>query len=393
MKREEWPHRNELRYTPLVGKFDPQGLLALRDWAVGALSGNDRVTNARWARAAALPVETWRTFLAIERCALEARSFLDRAPSGLPPEVAHLIEESAATELQRFLSAVGQIRRIARIASTTGIQVVVLKGGVAALDGHPVALDDLDLLVPTGDVDALSAALDCEGYASWGPDMPSTPPTRYEPSSVPVDLHRAIHRMGDPMALLSRAQPVGSLPGILRLSLVDHLWHLLIHTSHHHPDRRGRIRDLSLLARAVAECRPGMLNDITDRIAADPDPFPLEDQLAMARQIVRGEALEDRFRRLAWAKYDAAARLGWLVRGERTHLLRMHVIRSLCARRRLVDEIRDLGERKPGVVPLVRRSAAFALAGLVARGIRWRQRKISPITLRVIRSQETSQEC
>jgi hypothetical protein len=350
------------------------GLLALRDWTISALSGENPSRNEWLDRIAAIPAKTWSAFLKIERCALETRSILTSEAQSLPSSVARVIEDSATTELQRFLSAVGQIRQIAGIARALGTRVVVLKGGVAVVADHPVALDDLDLLVPEADVEALTVALDQEGYSSWGRDTPSTPPTRYQSHSVPIDMHRAIHLLGDPMAVLARARPVASLPGVMQPSAADHLWHLLLHVSHQHPDRRGRIRDLPLLAQAVTQCGPTDLEDVASRMLDHTDPVPLQDHLTMAWQIVRGESITDRFRELAWVKYDAVERLVWLDGGEKARLLRTHVIRSLCANRGLLEEIRDLGDIRPGCVPFLRRMTAFAVAALLARWIQRRQR-------------------
>jgi hypothetical protein len=355
-------------------RLDPAGLLALRDWIVEWLGTDDPCGGEVQERAVSLPVETWRAFLTMERCALEARSALARAPD-VPPALARLVEATAQTELQRFLSAAGQIRRIAEITRETGTRVVVLKGGVAVLAGHPTAIDDLDLLVPASSVAAVSGALDRAGYATWGPDMPSTPPLRFEANEVPVDLHRSIDGIGDAESILARARGIPSLPGVFRPRPDDHLWHLLVHVSHHHPDRRGRIRDLPLLARAVTECDASALVKVAARIAGHNHPHPMEAHLEMARRIAARKPVVDRFRDLAWTKYDAAARLAWLDGGEKARLLRMHVIRSLCAGRPLVDEVRELGERRPGVVPLLRRSAAFVVAGLMARWVGWRQRR------------------
>ena len=323
-------------------------------------------------RVLALPVDVWRVFLALERCALEVRDVLDRAAKddSAPGPVQDYLRELATRELQRFLSARGQLQRLGALARDEGIRFVVLKGGVEVAERRPVALDDVDLLVGENDLPQLQLILDREGYASWGEETDWNPPGRNLPDQVPIDLHRAIRLLDDHERVLARAVP-SSLPGVMKPHSSDRLWHLLVHSVHYHPDRRGRVRDLVLVARAVAECDDRDLSEVESVVRRHPLSEPLRAKMAMGRELARGPIERDRFRDAAVGKYHAALRLESLVRGERTALFRTLVIRSLCADRSFVDELRDLGDRPAGWVALARRVAGVSAAAMVSRWFRW----------------------
>src|SRR4029077_4294126 len=69
---------------------------------------------------------TWNVFLRTERCAMALKARLVAAGGGRVPDQ---IEQTATRELQRVLSARGQLHRIGQLVTGHGLIAVVLKGG------------------------------------------------------------------------------------------------------------------------------------------------------------------------------------------------------------------------------------------------------------------------
>lgn len=252
---------------------------------------------------------TWDVFLRAERCALALKARLVAAGTA----VSDPVERAATRELQRVLSARGQLQRIARLVSTHGMPAIVLKGGVAALTNTaPVDLADVDVLVHAPDADRLAGLLDAEGFKSTGPAGTAHLAQRVAPNDVHVEVHFALNEFELDEAIWNRARPLDGVAGISRLGAADYLWHLLMHTVVIHSFRRGALRDLLLTAEALADCSPGDLADVNRRIAAHPLFRPLSDLLTMARELREGRPVQDRFRREAAANYILRGPLGWM---------------------------------------------------------------------------------
>src|SRR3989449_7316777 len=119
-----------------------------------------------WSDLAGCSAVAWDVFLRTERCALALKARIAAAEGEVPDHV----ETTATRELQRILSARGQLLRIGQLAAAHGIPAIVLKGGVAALiSPAPVDVQDVDVLVPPLQAERLAGLLDEEGFRGTGP--------------------------------------------------------------------------------------------------------------------------------------------------------------------------------------------------------------------------------
>ena len=252
---------------------------------------------------------TWNVFLRAERCAMALKARFVTADVAVPGP----IEQAATRELQRVLSARGQLQRIARLVSAHGIQAIVLKGGAAALASPaPVDLVDVDVLVRAPEAERLAGLLDAQGFQSTGPAGSAHLAQRVAPNDVHVEVHFALNEFELDEGIWNRARPLDGVPGLSRLGAADHLWHLLLHTVAIHAYRRGALRDALLTAEALADCAPRDIIEMERRIAAQPLSRHLGDLLTMADDLRAGRPVRDRFRREAAANYILRGPLGWL---------------------------------------------------------------------------------
>jgi putative nucleotidyltransferase-like protein len=253
---------------------------------------------------------TWDVFLRAERCALALKTRLVAAGSHVP----HQVESPATRELQRILSARGQLQRIGQLVTAHDTEAVVLKGGVAALvSSSPVDLADVDVLVRAHLAEPLAVLLDAGGLRGRGPAGGTAHLTpRVEPNAVQVEVHFALNEFEVDEGVWGRIRPVNGVAGLWRLGAADHLWQLLVHSVVIHAYRRGALRDVLLIAEAVGDCNPAELAAVEDRVRAHPLSQRLHDQLAMARELRDGLRVQDRFRREAAANYVLRGLVGWL---------------------------------------------------------------------------------
>jgi len=248
---------------------------------------------------------TWDVFLRTERCALALKSRL--------AGTRHEIEGAATRELQRILSARGQLLRIGQLARAHDIPAIVLKGGVAALtSATPVDLQDVDVLVRPLQAERFAELLDTEGFRGTGPAGTAHLAQRIVPNAVQIEVHFALNDVEVTEGMWNRARALDGVAGLSRLGAADHVWHLLVHSVLTHPHRRGALRDVLLTAEALVDCQPAELHEVEGRIAIHPLSDMLEAHLAMARELRDGVAIQDRFKREAAANYVLRGPLGWL---------------------------------------------------------------------------------
>src|SRR5690349_11194725 len=153
--------RSTCGLVPSLSRANVRDALRLRALALQVLSGS----SGRPAFPSCSD-RTWNVFLRTERCALALKARLVAAGWPVPDQ----IEQAATRELQRVLSARGQLQRIARLVSAHGMPAIALKGGVAALvSPGPVDLTDVDVLVRAPDAERLAALLEGEGFRATGP--------------------------------------------------------------------------------------------------------------------------------------------------------------------------------------------------------------------------------
>jgi hypothetical protein len=173
----------------------------------------------------------------------------------LPPSAAGRLEAAALGEMQRALSARAQILAIGRRAEVLGERVIVLKGGVAAVEGQPLDLLDVDVLARPGAAHVIAGILREQDYRSGNePEDHRHLAQRTAPFSLPVEVHREVPEAADTAVLWERAVTLPNGPGLAKLAAADHLWYLLFHSVVMHPERRGRIRDLLLMGHAYRAC-------------------------------------------------------------------------------------------------------------------------------------------
>ena len=283
--------------------------LYLRAAALSVLGGRE----PDWPRLEQCSADSWKVFLRTERCALALKARLTGARDAVLEPARAEIERAATRELQRILSARGQLLRIGRLAAAHAIPAIVLKGGVAALtSAAPVDLHDVDVLVRPHQAEQLAALLDKEGFHSTGPATTAHLPQRVSPNGVHIEVHFTIDDIELTDALWNRAGLLDRAAGLSRMGAADHLWHLLVHSVVTHPYRRGSLRDALLIAEALGDCSAAELQQVERLIAGRPLSQPLRDVLAMARQLRDGVPVRDRFRREAAANYVLRGPLGWL---------------------------------------------------------------------------------
>ena len=279
--------------------------LRLRAAAIDVLGGGQ----PDWTQLARSSHGTWDVFLRTERCALVLKARIAAAEREVPDP----IEAAATRELQRILSARGHLQRIGRLAAAHGIPVIVLKGGVAALvSTAAVDLADADVLVRTPHAQGLAELLDREGFRSTGPTGPAHLAMRLAPNAVQIEVHFALNDIEVTDGMWNHARPLDGAAGLSRLGAADHLWHLLVHTVVTHPHRRGSLRDVLLTAEALHDSSPAELREVELLIAGHPLSQPLDELLAMARELRDGVPVRDRFRLEAAANYLLRGPLGWL---------------------------------------------------------------------------------
>ncbi|HEU4557197.1 MAG TPA: nucleotidyltransferase family protein [Longimicrobium sp.] len=272
--------------------------LALRGWALRLLAG-----------AAAMPppeagAGSWAVFAHTERCAHPLLQALARARIALPVPAERVLRAYADTELKRILSAAAQLHALRGVARETGWTVVVMKGGVlATTPARAVDVLDLDVLLLPAEARALAARLDATlGYVTLEADPDPRAgmahlAQRIAPHHVQVEIHERVSGLAEPAALLARVEPLEGAPGLFRLHAGDHLRHLLEHGVRDHPDRRGSLRDLLLVADAVRRAPDVPAEAWGGGAQAE------RNVLAMARALAEGDAPPDAFAAEAAARY------------------------------------------------------------------------------------------
>jgi hypothetical protein len=272
--------------------------LRLRDWALEVLASRDDPQPSPVASP-----EAWEVFLRTERCALP---LVGRAGRGGAHEV---LRRLATEEMTRVLSARAQLRVLDRIAAAGGWAPILLKGGVSAAGEDPLDLMDLDVLLVRDQAPRFAEAMGREGYGSLEPDVIGPDSSAHHlgnrrlPGSIQVEVHFRLPLVDDDARVRARSLPLAGADSFRRLGAADHAWHLLLHAAVQHPFRRGRIRDLLLIARALAECAPDERAEVHARVAAHPFAGPLEAVARAAEALGRGTLPPDTFRTIAAGNY------------------------------------------------------------------------------------------
>ncbi|HEY7768983.1 nucleotidyltransferase family protein [Longimicrobium sp.] len=254
------------------------GALHLREWALQVLSSPGPPLPPP-------PVSPagWGLFLGVERCALALAA---RGAAADDPAGSRAIRAQAVDESRSVLSARAELRRLGQAVRGPGVSLVVLKGAAPLLyGGRQVPMQDVDVLGTPAAARAVAEALDRSGFQGQGRAASHRLAVRTQEAGLPVEIHTTAP--GLPPAALDRAVPVAHSP-LRVLHPADHLLHLLVHSAVHHPDRRGRLRDLLLIADAVARCAPGDLHAVRAAAAREAQAAPVTAQLERAVAIANG---------------------------------------------------------------------------------------------------------
>jgi len=269
-----------------------------------------------WASASRCSSGTWQLFLRAERCAIPLEQSLQAHGrlASLAAEVRAIIRQHVVDEQTRVLSARSQLQHLGRIAAAEGWRPAVLKGGLCAVQGDaPVDLTDVDILLPPGPAEDMAHALDTRGYRAIFSTAQHLG-ARILPGGLAVEVHLSLESDGTPppAEVWAGLAPIAGYAGLYRLSPADHLWHVLRHAVVDHPNRRGRIRDLLVIADAVTACGPEELAHV--QALADRHDYapPLREVLAVALSIAGGTIPHDPFRSLALGHYSLRRVIGGL---------------------------------------------------------------------------------
>ena len=258
----------------------------------------------------------WSLLLRAEVCAVP----LDRAlaqwdGSGLlPNRVREIVARHAQVELQRILTARWQLARIDALAARHGVQPCVIKGGVLlADDDRAVDVGDIDLVVRSTDVAAVTALL---GELGLTPDE-SGP--EHERHLVPfvgeglldVEVHQRL--LYGPMVteIAVPCRPFGPYTALRRWTATNAVLGLVLHTIEHHPHRYGSLRDLMVIAEALGELDVDERAQLRGSVAELPAHAAIAAVIGVADTLRCGERpVDDRGMRLVAAlKYaDMLAR-------------------------------------------------------------------------------------
>jgi hypothetical protein len=253
--------------------------------------------------------ETWALFFRAERCALavqgalrawDGRDGLTLTTTTRDAVLRHVLDESRAA-----LSGRAQLQQLSEAATRSGWRVILLKGGAAIAEGKHVQLSDLDILVGADDLEAITAWLNDTGYQDSGlaPSVQHLP-LRIAREALPIEIHTRLTCFHDVAAVRARAIPMPALPGLWRLSPADHCWHTLAHAVLQHPERRGRLRELFLLADAMNVCEAdGTLAQVQTEMHAHERRDVLMRMCAMADALRTERPIVDAFAMASLRKY------------------------------------------------------------------------------------------
>lgn len=289
---------------PERGLSSVVGALNLRRWAVSLLQSEVPLAPPQVGGFA------WSIFLASERCGAVLKQRLGESAGRYPSLV-----RASARETQRVLVARAQLTWLSRLAASLGLRLLVLKGGVPVAEGcDTLDLEDLDLLARANDAHVLEAALERAGYRASGYRSAHSLRSRVAPGGVPIEIHLGVLHSGEipSPAVWRAARPLRGVEGLWALAPTDHLWHVLLHCTVLHPERRGRLRDLLLISSGIGRCSPEEEVVLWQRAAGHPSSVVLLRALELARALSgRGGPRDDRFVEEAARRYVLAE---WFLR-------------------------------------------------------------------------------
>jgi NAD(P)-dependent dehydrogenase (short-subunit alcohol dehydrogenase family) len=293
----------------LLNRFEPslsvrEQALELRAWTLRVLSQLCASATIPAISPPPCSLRAWQLFLAAEACALPLCNALAVLGWRLPASEHALLDAHACRELLPVLQAKVQCQAIGRMVTEHGLKAAVLKGARLALQGgDAVYVLDVDVLLPPRDAEQLFQALTAAGYRELKSGAAHRLPVLVGEAGIAIEIHTVIPCFASPGGPWEAATRSNVL-GLWNLAPRNHLWHLLLHITVQHPERRGRIRDLYLVARALQDCSASDLDLASTRIQAHSHTEVLTATLAMARAIQHGHVAPDPFAHIAAVSYQ-----------------------------------------------------------------------------------------
>ena len=282
--------------------------MTLREVVLPLLAGVPLTSSEQDALRATAPTG-WQLLATAECCAipLVARLRATNMLCSLPGDVQQLLSAAELREMQRVMAARGALRVLDTIAESLGIELTVLKGGAVAAqsDRIPLDLGDVDVLTVRDDAATIARALLDAGWREKNAPglsaieheepmsnhfLPLLPPG----AGIPVELHQRMHYDGTSSASRSFCtRPLRGFRALHRLVGAEAVVSLLEHSVIEHPHRRGHLRDLVLLADAMAECSAEerwMLSSLLDGARFEVE---MREMLALSEAFAAGERALD----------------------------------------------------------------------------------------------------
>lgn len=283
----------------------PAQALYLRRWALQLLGAEAGPSPALRELAARSEPAAWDLFLRVERCALALQRRLDATGgwTDLPKAASKLIRGYAAGELMRALSAKAQLRTVGRLAAERGWTVMVLKGGVAVAAGDFLHLGDLDILVEADRIGEVEAALAGLGFEAQGDATSYHLAPQVIANAIEIEVHRSLQDGSGLDEFSAAALPLEGEPTLWRQGGADHLLFLIHHSTNHHAERAGRIRELLLIGHALRTASPAEIAEVEAGLAAEARGETMRAVLDVARALNGRSYTSDPFEPLVLRVY------------------------------------------------------------------------------------------
>ena len=195
-----------------------------------------------------VPVAAWTGIVAVARAEKLAGTLAQRLEGlDLPATLARIIVEERAGHREARRRALWEVEMARRALAPLAAPVILLKGSAFAAAGLDAArgrqIGDLDILVPSGALDRVEAALIAAGWEWAKPDayddlyyrrwMHELPPLIHRERDAMIDVHHTIlpptaRPTPDAAALIADAVPLGE-SGVAMLSRADIVVHAAAH--------------------------------------------------------------------------------------------------------------------------------------------------------------------
>jgi len=195
-------------------------------------------------RVPALSPDEWREVATLAIRQRVGPLLLSRSHLPFPDDVRAQLRARADTSAKRGLQQMAAFRELSEAAAARGLTVVALKGLHLAACVYPSPglreMGDIDVLVPTGDLDAVAAVARQLGYTedvSGGVAHHHLPPMVR--GRVCIEIHWQLFQddlgqVADAEGLLARAVPSRLSPTTRTLCPEDLLLHICVHAAEHH---------------------------------------------------------------------------------------------------------------------------------------------------------------